>query len=157
MFHVVVRSITIGNIFHCQPCDEFYDAGIARFEHPVDLLILLLKLSNKRIDDYLYRIKHCSLQPERLPCGATTRVKLSGRWLRVMRINRRSCILLRLNAYTIRPGSFGAHRGSGHGSRATVYLRGSRLPASGGASHLRLPLLYELSDTSASFNAGARI
>src|SRR6266576_2734058 len=76
MIHVVVRSITVGNIFQCHPCDEFDDAGIARLEHPVDLLILLLKLSNKRIDDDLYRIKHCSLHAERLPCGAATRVKL---------------------------------------------------------------------------------
>src|SRR5215471_5972962 len=66
MIHVVVRSITVGNIFHCQSADESDDAGIRWLEHPVDLLILLLELLNKRVDDDLYGIKHCSLHPEQM-------------------------------------------------------------------------------------------
>src|SRR5262249_35620079 len=61
MIHVVVRSITVGNIFHCQSCDELDDAGITRLEHPVDLLILLFELLNKLVNNDLYGIKHCSL------------------------------------------------------------------------------------------------
>jgi hypothetical protein len=53
MVHVVVRSITIGNIFRCQSCDEADDAGITGLKHPVDLLILLMELFNKRVDDDL--------------------------------------------------------------------------------------------------------
>src|SRR5262245_1799417 len=63
MIHVMVRSITVGNIFHCQSSDELDDAGITRLEHPVDLLILLLKLSNKRVHDDLDGVKHCSPIP----------------------------------------------------------------------------------------------
>jgi len=51
MIHVMVRSVTVGNIFHCQSSDELDDAGITRLEHPVDLLILLLELFNKRVDN----------------------------------------------------------------------------------------------------------
>jgi hypothetical protein len=53
MIHVMVRSITVGNIFHCQSRDEADDAGITRLEHPIDLLILLLELLNKRVGNDL--------------------------------------------------------------------------------------------------------
>jgi len=57
----MVRSITVGNIFHCQSRDEADDAGITRpddagitrLEHPIDLLILLLELLNKRVGNDL--------------------------------------------------------------------------------------------------------
>src|SRR6266566_4903691 len=39
MIHVVVRSITVGDVFHCQPCDEPDNAGIIRLERPVGLVI----------------------------------------------------------------------------------------------------------------------
>src|SRR5262245_12494766 len=70
MIHVVVRSIAIGNIFHCQSSDEPDDAGITGLKHPVDLLILLLELFNKRVDDDLYGVKHCNPPSEQMPCNA---------------------------------------------------------------------------------------
>src|SRR5215470_17276083 len=67
MIHVVVRSIAIGNIFHCQSSDEPDDAGITGLKHPVDLLILLLELFYERVDDDLYGVKHCNLHPSKYP------------------------------------------------------------------------------------------
>src|SRR6266576_275249 len=61
MIHVVVRSITVGNVLHCQPCDEPNNARIIRFEHPVGLAISCLELLNERFDDDLYGIEHRSL------------------------------------------------------------------------------------------------
>src|SRR5262249_1107536 len=67
MIHVMVRSITVGNIFHCQSSDELDDAGITRLEHPVDLLLLFLELLNKRVDNDLYGIEHCTLHSSKCP------------------------------------------------------------------------------------------
>src|SRR5262245_61845178 len=72
MIHVVVRSIAIGNIFHCQSSDEPDDAGITGLKHPVDLLILLLELFNKRVDDDLDGVKHCNLHPNKRPAMRRT-------------------------------------------------------------------------------------
>src|SRR5260370_22803363 len=72
MIHVVVRSIAIGNIFQCQSCDEPDDAGITGLKHPVELLILLLELFNKRVDDDLYGVKHCHLHPSKCPAMRRT-------------------------------------------------------------------------------------
>jgi hypothetical protein len=47
--------------------DEADDAGITGLKHPVDLLILLMELLNKRVDDDLYGVLAVSIGANALP------------------------------------------------------------------------------------------
>jgi hypothetical protein len=57
---VVVRSITISNIFQCEPSNKPDDARIAWLQQSIRSLVHDLKLFNKRFDHNLRRIEHRS-------------------------------------------------------------------------------------------------
>ena len=58
---IVIRRISICDIFQRKPTDKTYDARIIGLEPPVSALIHELKFSDERFNYYLCGIKHCIL------------------------------------------------------------------------------------------------
>src|SRR6516164_10284208 len=69
--HVVVGSVTIGNILQREASNKTNDVWIGGLKDSIDLAVLIFKLSDKRLDDNL-----CGIEHDRLQCGDAIPVRV---------------------------------------------------------------------------------